>query len=195
MARWRPAATASGRCVCGVAWIEFNASRPVSGCKSTRDAAEVMWDLAAYRRPPEIKAHPRWARQACRRHQRDRSRPRRAPNPGEIDEGLNSGGSWSTSHPPHAHRVARRPAPGGASQRPVWVSERPLPRRSSGPRPRQPGRDPPPSALTTKDSSPTATCRSRPLPPFLPEGVSRPCRLRLCYRRWRLDWARARRVP
>ena len=93
MVRWKTAATASGRCVYGVAWIEFNASRPVSGCKSTRDAAEVMWDLAAYRRPPEIKAHPRWARQACRRHQRDRSRPRRAPNPGEIDEGLNSGGS------------------------------------------------------------------------------------------------------
>ena len=100
MARWRPAATASGRCVCGVAWIEFNASRPVSGCKSTRDAAEVMWDLAAYRRPPEIKAHPRWARQACRRHQRDRSRPWRAPNPGEIGEELNCGGSWSTSRPP-----------------------------------------------------------------------------------------------
>ena len=97
MARWRPAATASGRCVCGVAWIEFNASRPVSGCKSTRDAAEVMWDLAAYRRPPEIKAHPRWARQACRRHQRDRSRPWCAPNPGEIDEELNGGDSGHDS--------------------------------------------------------------------------------------------------
>ena len=47
----------------------------------------------------------------------------------------------------------------------------------------------------SKDSSSTATCRSRPLPPFWPEGVSRPCQLRLCYRRWRLDWARARRVP
>ena len=102
---------------------------------------------------------------------------------------------WSRVESSSNPRVARRPAPGGASRRPVWVSTRPLPRRSSGPRPRQPGRDPPPSALTTKDSSPTATCRSRPLPPFWPEGVSRPCQLRLCYRRWRLDWARARRVP
>ena len=59
-----------------------------------------MWDLGTDRRPSEIKAHPRWVRQARRQHQRDRSRPWRAPNPGEIDEELNTGGSWSTSRPP-----------------------------------------------------------------------------------------------
>ena len=58
--------------------------------------------------------------------------------------------------------------------RPVWVFERPLPRRSSGSRPRQPDRDPTPSTLTTKDSSSTATCRSRPLPPFLTGGSVAP---------------------
>jgi len=41
----------------------------------------------------ESKPTRRWARQACRRHQRDRSRPWRAPNPGEIDEKLNCSGS------------------------------------------------------------------------------------------------------
>ena len=45
MAQWKTAATASGRCICGVAWIEFNASRPACGCKTTRVAAEVMWDF------------------------------------------------------------------------------------------------------------------------------------------------------
>ena len=50
--------------------------------------------------PSRSKPTRRRARQACRRHQRDRSRPWRAPNPGEIGEELNCGGSWSTSRPP-----------------------------------------------------------------------------------------------
>ena len=50
--------------------------------------------------PLRSKPTRRWARQACRRHQRDRSRPWRAPNPGEIDEELNGDSSWSTSRPP-----------------------------------------------------------------------------------------------
>ena len=193
MAQWKTAATASGRCICGVAWIEFNASRPVCGCKTTRGAAEVMGTRRPTVAPSRSKPTRRRARQACRRHQRDRSRPWRGPDPGEIDAELNSASSWSTSRPPHARRVGRRPAPGGGTRRPVWVFGRPLPRRSSGPRPRQPAETP----IRAHDQGLVINCDlPEPSPsPFWPEGVPRPCQLRLCYRRWRLDWARARRVP
>ena len=43
---------------------------------------------AHHGRTSQIKAHPRRARQAYRRHRRDRSRPWRAPDPGAIDEEL-----------------------------------------------------------------------------------------------------------
>ena len=54
---------------------------------------------AHHGRTSQIKAHPRRARQAYRRHRRDRSRPWRAPDPGAIDEELKNGGSWPTSRP------------------------------------------------------------------------------------------------
>ena len=50
--------------------------------------------------PSRSKPTRRRVRQALRRHQRDRPRPWCAPNPGEIGEELNCGGSWSTSRPP-----------------------------------------------------------------------------------------------
>ena len=56
MAQWKTAPTASGLCVCGVAWLEFDASRPVCGCNTTRDAAEVMWDLG--KGPTRISGRP-----------------------------------------------------------------------------------------------------------------------------------------
>ena len=180
MARWKPAATASGLCVCDVAWIDINASGPVSGCRTTRGAAEVMWDLGADRRPSEIKAHPRWVRLACRRHQRDRSRPWRTPNPGEIDEELNGGGSWSTSRPSTSRRRGglfregrlpprRAIASPSSSTRPsrlLLLGVRPA--ASSTPRPTRPRPSPhSPRVPGSRDGSPrplysTLEPRSRP---------------------------------
>ena len=62
--------------------------------------------------------------------------------------------------------------------------------RSDGARPTQFERD---RTAEVQGLVITATCRSRPLSPT--GGVPRPRQPRLCYRRWRLDWARARRVP
>lgn len=195
MARWKTAATAGGRCVCGVAWTEFNASRPVCGCKTTRGAAEVMWDLAAYRRP--LRSKP--TRDGRARRVRGISVIVRGPGARPIQGRSMRGSTLAAPDLPRAllthiaSRDARPPdelrgGPSGSSSAHCRGGARVH------------GHDNQAETLPPPRSRPRTRHRLRlagavPFPLFWPEGVSRPCQLRLCYRRWRLDWARARRVP